>query len=155
MKAVRFHSHGGPEVLRLDDIPEPVSQPGEALVRLRTAGVNYADIYQRTGVTPTALPHIGGVEGVGVVETAAGGLPAGTRVMWTPHPGAYAEFVAVPVWKLVAAWPPPLKPSATSRRGQPPGNSCSRLQIEARPPRRRPSSKSLPIPRLEFNLWTH
>src|SRR5476651_392644 len=102
MKAVRFHSHGGPEVLRLDDIPVPVPQPGEALVRVRTAGVNYADIYQRTGVTPTALPHIGGMEGVGVVETSAGGLPAGTRVMWTPHPGAYAEFVAVPGWKLVA-----------------------------------------------------
>jgi NADPH2:quinone reductase len=101
MKAIRFHSHGGPEVLRLDDIPEPVSQPGEALVRVRTAGVNYADIYQRTGVTPTALPHIGGLESIGVVETSAGGLPAGTRVMWTPHPGAYAEFVAVPVWKLV------------------------------------------------------
>jgi NADPH2:quinone reductase len=102
MKAVRFHSHGGPEVLRLDDILVPVSQPGEALVRVRTAGVNYADIYQRTGVTPTGLPHIGGLEGVGVIETSAGGLSAGTRVMWTPHPGAYAEFVAVPVWKLLA-----------------------------------------------------
>ena len=102
MKAVRFHSHGGPEVLRLDEIPAPVPQPGEALVRVRTAGVNYADIYQRTGVTPTALPHIGGLEGVGVIENSAGGLPAGTRVMWTPHPGAYAEFVAVPVWKLLA-----------------------------------------------------
>jgi NADPH2:quinone reductase len=51
LTAIRFHSHGGPEVLRLDDISAPVSQPGEALVRVRTAGVNYADIYQRTGVT--------------------------------------------------------------------------------------------------------
>src|SRR6202522_4331821 len=75
MKAVRFHSHGGPEVLRLDDIPVPVSQAGEPLVRVRTDGLNCADIYQRTGVTPTALPHIGGLEGVGVIETSAGGHP--------------------------------------------------------------------------------
>jgi NADPH2:quinone reductase len=101
VKAIRFHSHGGPEVLRLDDIPAPVARPGEAPVRVRNAGVNAADICQRTGVTPTALPPIGGLEGVGIVETSAGGLPAGTRVMWTPPPGAHAEFVAVPVWKFL------------------------------------------------------
>lgn len=60
MKAVRFHSHGGPEVLRLEDIPAPVPQPGEALVRVGSAGVNHADIYRRTGVTATALPPITG-----------------------------------------------------------------------------------------------
>jgi NADPH2:quinone reductase len=55
MKAIRFHAQGEPGVLRLDDISVPVSQPGEALVRVRTAGANYADIYQRTGVTPLTI----------------------------------------------------------------------------------------------------
>ena len=55
MKAIRLHSQGGPEVLCLDDISVPVSQPGEALVSVRTAGVNYADIYQHTGVTPLTI----------------------------------------------------------------------------------------------------
>lgn len=101
MKAIRFHAPGGPEVLRLEEIPTPVPQPGEVLVRVTTAGVNFADIYQRIGVTPVVLPHIGGLEGVGVVEVAGAGLARGTRVCWTPHPGAYAEFAAVPAWKLV------------------------------------------------------
>jgi len=58
MTAIRFHYHGGPEVLRLDDIPVPVSQPGEALVRVRTAGVNHADICQRTGATPLTIQPV-------------------------------------------------------------------------------------------------
>jgi NADPH:quinone reductase-like Zn-dependent oxidoreductase len=48
MKATRFHSDGGPEVLRLDDISVPVSQPNEPLVSVRTAAGNYADIFQLT-----------------------------------------------------------------------------------------------------------
>ena len=86
VKAIRFHAHGGPEVLRLEDLPPPVARPGEALVRVSTAGVNDADVCQRTGVTPTPRPHIGGVEGVGVVETSADGLPAGNH-RETPAPG--------------------------------------------------------------------
>lgn len=102
MQAIRFHSHGGPEVLHVEDIPAPQPKDGEVLVRVTAAGVNFADIYQRIGVTPVALPHIAGLEGVGVVESPAGGWARGQRVMWTPHPGGYAEFVAVPAWKLVA-----------------------------------------------------
>ena len=55
MNSIRFHSHVGPEVLHLDDIPVPVSQPGESLLRVRTAGVNNADIQQSTGVTPLTI----------------------------------------------------------------------------------------------------
>jgi NADPH2:quinone reductase len=101
MKAIRFHAHGGPEVLHLEDVPMPQPKDGEALVRVTAAGVNYADIYQRTGITAVSLPHIPGLEGVGIIERPGGGVPQGQRVLWTPHPGAYAEFVAVPAWKLV------------------------------------------------------
>jgi len=101
MQAIRFHTHGGPEVLQLEEIPAPQRKDGEVLVRVTAAGVNFSDIYQRTGVTPVSLPHVPGVEGVGVVEQPGGGLEPGQRVLWTPHPGAYAEFVAVPAWKLI------------------------------------------------------
>ena len=50
MKAVRFHQHGGPEVLRYEDAPDPVLKPGEALVRIEAAGVNFIDIYKRRGL---------------------------------------------------------------------------------------------------------
>jgi NADPH2:quinone reductase len=102
MRAIRFHKHGGPDVLHLDEVPPPIAKDGEVLVRVTSAGVNFADIYQRLGFTPVSLPHIGGLEGVGVVESAAEGFPQGQRVLWTPHPGAYGEFVAVPAWKLAA-----------------------------------------------------
>jgi len=55
MTAIRFHSHGGPEIHRLHGNSVPVSQPGGALLRVRTAGVNYADIHQRTDVTPPTV----------------------------------------------------------------------------------------------------
>ena len=102
MKAIRVHAHGGPEVLGLEDVPVPQLQAGDSLVRVSVAGVNYSDVYQRSGLNPTALPFIPGVEAAGVVETSGGALKAGTRVAWAGSPGAYAEFAAVPSWKLVA-----------------------------------------------------
>lgn len=102
MQAIRFHQHGGPEVLRLEDIPKALAKPGETLVRVTAAGVNYTDIYQREGLTPTPLPFTPGLEGCGIVCAAGGALPEGTRVAWAPHPGAYAEYAAIPDWKLVA-----------------------------------------------------
>ena len=103
MKAIRFHAYGGPEVLRLDEIPVPEIQPDEVLVRVRAAGVNFLDAYQRTGLYKTSLPFGPGMEGAGVIEKvgSATGLTAGTRVAWTQHPGAYAQFAAVPAWKVV------------------------------------------------------
>jgi NADPH:quinone reductase len=103
MKAIRFDAYGGPEVLRLDEIPVPEIQPDEVLVRVRAAGVNFLDAYQRTGLYKTPLPFGPGMEGAGVIEKAgsATALTPGTRVAWTQHPGAYAQFAAVPAWKVV------------------------------------------------------
>jgi NADPH:quinone reductase-like Zn-dependent oxidoreductase len=87
MKAVRFHAHGGPEVLRLEEAPDPVIGPGEALVRVRACALNHLDLWQRRGLRRVAipLPHISGsdVSGV-VVETKGGDIPVGARVMLQP-----------------------------------------------------------------------
>ena len=56
MKAIRVHSHGAPEVLTYEDVPQPVPGPLEALVKLEAAGVNFIDVYHRTGRYPTSLP---------------------------------------------------------------------------------------------------
>jgi NADPH2:quinone reductase len=102
MKAIRIHSHGGPEVLQLEEIPMPDIAPGEVLIRVRAAGVNYLDVYQRTGLYKISLPFTLGMEGAGVVEKAAAGtaLKPGDRVAWTQHPGAFADYAAVPAWKV-------------------------------------------------------
>ena len=104
MKAIRFHAYGGPEVLRLEEIPVPEIKSDEVLVRVHAAGVNFLDAYQRTGLYKTPMPFGPGMEGAGVIEKAgpATTLKAGTRVAWTQHPGAYAEFAAVPGWKVAA-----------------------------------------------------
>ncbi len=104
MKAIRFHAYGGPEVLQLEEIPLPEIQSGEVLIRVRAAGVNFLDAYQRMGLYKTPLPFIPGMEGAGVIEKAGSEptLKPGTRVAWAQHAGAYAEFAAVPGWKVVA-----------------------------------------------------
>ena len=56
MKATRVHAPGGPEALRYDDVPQPAPGPGEVLVQVQAAGVNYIDVYQRTGLYKVALP---------------------------------------------------------------------------------------------------
>jgi NADPH:quinone reductase-like Zn-dependent oxidoreductase len=87
MKAIRFHSHGGPEVLRLEDVPDPVNGPGEALVRVRACALNHLDLWQRNGLRRVAipLPHISGSDVAGVlVDPGGSGLPAGSRVMLQP-----------------------------------------------------------------------
>jgi len=104
MKAIRIYAHGGPEVLQLDEVPIPKIESGEVLVRVHAAGVNFLDVYQRTGLYKAVLPFTPGVEGAGVIEKAGSetSFKPGTRVAWTQHPGAYAEFAAVPSWKVVA-----------------------------------------------------
>jgi NADPH2:quinone reductase len=104
MKAIRIHAHGGPEVLQLDEIPVPKIEAGEVLVRVHAAGVNFIDVYQRTGLYKSPLPITPGMEGSGVIEKAGPetSFKPGTRVAWTQHPGAYAEFAVVPSWKVVA-----------------------------------------------------
>ncbi|TCJ19960.1 quinone oxidoreductase [Rubrobacter taiwanensis] len=104
MKAVRVHEPGGPEAMRYEDIPVPEPGPGEARVRLEAAGVNFIDVYQRTGQYPVELPHTLGLEGAGVVEAVGEGVEEvgeGERVAWAMSPGAYAERAVVPAWRLV------------------------------------------------------
>ncbi len=104
MKAIRVHATGGPEVLRLEDVPTPAPGRGEALVKIEAAGVNYTDIYYRMGWTQAALPFTVGVEAAGTVQglgPEALGLKQGDRVAYTGPLGAYAEYAAVPAWRLV------------------------------------------------------
>ena len=87
MKAVRFHQHGGPEVLRYEDAPDPDVAPAEALVRVRACALNHLDLWARRGLPNVRIPmpHIGGSDIAGeVVSSAAADVPTGCRVMLQP-----------------------------------------------------------------------
>jgi NADPH2:quinone reductase len=104
MKAIRMTEYGGPEVLRLQEVETPVPGPGEALVRLRAAGLNFIDVYQRRGDYPVPLPCIPGREGAGVVEAVGPDtteVKPGDRVAYTGYLGAYAEASVVPAYRLI------------------------------------------------------
>lgn len=130
MKAVRFHEHGGPEVLRHEDAPDPEPRPGNALVRVRACALNHLDIWNRRGVVRLRLPHILGADVAGeVVESSDAEFVPGRRVMVQPglscgrceaclegrdnecprydvlgsqSDGGYAEYVRVPLQNLIA-----------------------------------------------------
>jgi len=102
--AIRIHRNGGPEVLVWEEIPVPAPGPGEARVRQRAVGVNFIDVYQRTGLYPVTLPAVLGQEGAGVVEAVGPGetdVAVGDRVAYGGIPGAYAEVRTVPAEWLV------------------------------------------------------
>lgn len=104
MKAIRVHQFGGPEVLALDEIPLPQPGPGEARVKLQAIGVNFIDIYQRTGAYKGALPLALGQEAAGVVDAVGAGVTevkAGDRVAYASVLGSYAEYAIVPAARLV------------------------------------------------------
>lgn len=105
MRAIRVTRTGGPEVLRLEEVPPPEPGPGQARVRVAYAGVNFIDVYHRTGLYPLPLPFTPGREGAGVVDAVGEGVDEvrpGDRVAWAMEGGAYAEYAVVPAWKLVA-----------------------------------------------------
>lgn len=104
MKAIRVHETGGPDVLRFENVPDPVARPGEILVRIAAAGINFIDVYRRTGLYSVPLPFIPGTEAAGTV-TAVGdgvtGFAVGDHVAYEGPLGAYAELQAVPAAKVV------------------------------------------------------
>jgi len=113
MKAIRMHEHGGPEVLRVEDLPTPTPGPGEARVRLEAIGVNYIDTYHRKGLYKVTLPFPLGREAAGVVEAVGARVTevrVGDRVAYADAQGAYAEYSVVPADRLV-----PVPPGVNAR----------------------------------------
>jgi NADPH2:quinone reductase len=104
MKAIRVAETGGPEVLQYVDVDVPVPSAGEVLVRIEAIGVNFIDVYHRTGLYKMPLPFTPGSEAAGIVEWAGDGvddLKKGDRVAYAMVRGAYAEFAIAPANMLV------------------------------------------------------
>ena len=98
MRAIVVNELGGPEVMVLGEQPEPVAGPGQVVVQVAAAGVNFIDIYRRSGVYKQPVPYIPGSEGAGTVVAVGEGVhefAAGDHVAWSEGPGSYAEFVAI------------------------------------------------------------
>lgn len=105
-KAIRIYETGGPEVMRWEDVDPGKPEPGEALVRHEAVGLNFIDVYHRTGLYPLpALPATPGMEGSGIVEAIGEGVTevaVGDRVAYAGiPPGAYAEVRRIPAHRLV------------------------------------------------------
>lgn len=103
-RVISVRETGGPEVLRLEERACGDPGPGEARIRVAAAGVNFIDVYFRTGLYPRPLPFVCGLEGAGSVEAVGpdvSGLAAGDRVAWSSAPGSYAEELIAPARQLV------------------------------------------------------
>lgn len=104
-KAIRIHTNGGPEVLQWEEVTLVDPGPGEARVRHHAVGINYIDVYHRTGQYPVPLPSGIGIEGAGVVESVGAGVTnvrPGDRVAYASVPlGAYSEVRNMPAGRLV------------------------------------------------------
>lgn len=104
MKAIRVEEYGGPEKLVYREVDKPEPKAGEALVRIEAIGVNYIDVYHRTGLYPLPLPFTPGSEASGTVEAVVDDMDeiqVGDRVAYAMSLGAYAEYAAVPTARLV------------------------------------------------------
>ncbi len=103
--AIRIHETGGPEVLKWQEVAVSDPQPGEARVRQTAAGLNFIDVYHRTGQYPMELPFTIGMEGAGVIEAVGNDVTdvkPGDRVAYADLPvGAYAEARVIPAHRLV------------------------------------------------------
>lgn len=107
VKAIRVHDPGGPEALRIDDVSSPAPGAGEALVRIESIGVNFIDVYHRTGLYPLETPFTPGREAAGVVEAVGDDVTEvrpGDRVAYVLSP-SYAELAVVPAQRLVPVPP--------------------------------------------------
>jgi NADPH2:quinone reductase len=102
-QAIVVRETGGPEVLRAEPSEPPAPGPGQARIAVHAAGVNFIDVYFRTGLYPRPLPYVAGLEGAGVVEACGPGvaLAKGARVAWASAPGSYANHVVANAGQLV------------------------------------------------------
>lgn len=104
MNAIRVHGHGGPEVLRHEEISVPEPGRGEALVKVACAGLNFIDVYYRTGLNkPPQLPFTLGMEASGTVAALGEGVTevaVGDRVAWSMVLGTDAEYAVAPAWRM-------------------------------------------------------
>jgi NADPH2:quinone reductase len=115
MQAARIRTPGGAEALVVEQVPVPEPGTGEALVRVEAAGLNFIDIYKRSGLYKVPLPATLGEEGAGsvvAVGSGVGELRPGDRVAWANALGSYAEYAVVPAAKLV-----PLPADVSTRDG--------------------------------------
>ena len=104
MKAIQISRTGGPEVMELADLPVPQAKSNEAVVKIKAAGVNFIDVYNREGRYKAPLPLVLGQEGAGVVTAVGSGvhdLAVGDPVAYSSVLGSYAEYAAVPADRLV------------------------------------------------------
>jgi NADPH2:quinone reductase len=101
---IAVHETGGPEVLRLEEVALPDPGPGQVRVRVSACGVNFIDVYHRTGLYPRPLPFGAGIEGAGTVEAVGPEvttLAEGDRVAWASAPDSYADAILAPAALLV------------------------------------------------------
>jgi NADPH2:quinone reductase len=115
VRAIRVHATGGPEVLRLEEVPVPVPDAGQIVIRVEAAGVNFVDVYHRKGLYSVSLPLTLGREAAGVVERVGEGVSdcrPGDRVASESLIGGYAEYALAAAERVV-----PLPPGVTSRIG--------------------------------------
>lgn len=104
MRSVVINENGGPEVFNVEDIEIPEPTGNQVLVKNQAAGINFIDIYQRSGLYPVQLPYHPGLEGGGVAEAIGENVTTvseGQKVAFCSAPGAYSEYVLVPEDKLV------------------------------------------------------
>lgn len=105
MKAIQISRTGGPEVLEYVDVPQPTPGEGQVLVQVKAAGVNFTDIYTRSGMAhPASLPCVLGVEAAGVVVETGPGVSTpkpGDRVAYASGLGSYAEYTVQPAWRMM------------------------------------------------------
>ena len=104
MKAIRVHAPGGPEVMKLEEIAEPTAGAGQAVVKIEAAGLNFIDVYFRSGTYKAPLPLTPGLEAAGTVTAVGSGvtdLKPGDRVAYTGIPGSYAQVNVAPADRLV------------------------------------------------------
>ncbi|MBO8142430.1 MAG: quinone oxidoreductase [Firmicutes bacterium] len=108
MRAIRVERLGGPEVLTLAEVPPPEPGPGEVRIKVAAAGVNFIDVYHRSGLYPLTVPFIPGSEAAGVVDAVGAGVAEfrpGDRVAHAMQLGSYAEYQVVPARNLVSVPP--------------------------------------------------